>query len=119
MCNESAPGCCSNNSAITALEERSLDSTFNFFELFAQGWFSEAEALCCLGHIALFMEGNDDFHIPDSELPFGHKGHTPARGYSKASSSQAGRSDQAQFLAPGKNGQSGFGLYIPRAFISY
>jgi hypothetical protein len=65
------------------------------------------------------MEGNDDFHIPDSELPPGHKERTSARDYSKASSSQAGRSDHTQFLAPGKNGQSGVGLYIPRAFTAY
>jgi len=65
------------------------------------------------------MEGNDDFHISDSELPIGHKERTSARGYSKASSNQAGRFDQAQFLAPGKNGQSCFGFYIPRTFIPY
>jgi hypothetical protein len=119
MCNEDATGRGSYNSAIATLEERRLNSAFNFFELFAQGWFSDAQALCSLGHIALFMEGNDDFHIADSELPIGHKERTSAHGYSKASSNQAGRSDHAQFLAPGKSGQSGFGLYIPRAFISY
>jgi hypothetical protein len=65
------------------------------------------------------MESNDDFHISDSELPPGHKERTSARSYSMASSRQAGRSDHAQFLALGKNGQSGFELYIPRAFIAY
>jgi hypothetical protein len=119
MCNEGAAGCSSHNSAITTLEKRCLNSAFDFFELFTQGRFSEAQALCSLGHVALFMKGNDDFHIADSELPIGHKGRTSARGYSKALSNQAGRSDHAQFLAPGKNGQSGFGLYIPRASISY
>jgi hypothetical protein len=65
------------------------------------------------------MEGNDDFHIPNSELPIGHNGRTSAHGYSKASPNQAGRFDHAQMRAPGKNGQSGFELYIPRAFIPY
>ena len=102
---------------VATLEETGLNSPFDLSELFTESWFAYPQALGGLSHIALFMQGNDQFEIADSELAFRHDVSPAAHTNPCASPRQAGRPHDWSLIPPGNDGQLKSVLYNPRPYL--
>jgi hypothetical protein len=117
MGNKRASRSSGNNTTVATLEETCLNSPFDLSELFTESWFAYPQALGGLSHIALFMQGNDQFEIADSELGFRHGVSPAAHTNPCASPRQAGRSHYWSLIPPGNDGQVKSVLYNPRPYL--
>jgi hypothetical protein len=117
MGNKRASRSCGDNAAVATLEETGLNSPFNLSELFTESWFAHPQALGGLSHITLFMQGNDQFEIADSELASRHGVSPSARKNPCASPKQAGRPHYWSLIPPGNDGQLKSVLYNPRPYL--
>jgi hypothetical protein len=114
---ERAPRPGSDHTTVSTLEEWGLNSTFNFLELLTQGRFAHPQALGGLSHIALFMQGNDQFEIADSELAFRHGASPSAHTNPCASPRQAGRPHHWSMIPPGNDGHVKSVFYNPQPYL--
>jgi hypothetical protein len=117
MGNKRASRSSGNNATVATLEETGLNSPFDLSELFTESWFAHPQALGGLSHIALFMQGNDQFEIADSELAFRHDVSPATHTNPCASPRQAGRPHDWSLIPPGNDGQLKSVLYNPRPYL--
>ena len=57
MGNERTAGTSGDYPTVAALKKVRLNPIFDFLELLTEGWFAHPQALGCLSHVALFMQG--------------------------------------------------------------
>jgi hypothetical protein len=117
MGNEQTSRSGGHHSAIAAFEKRRLYPRFDLLELFAEGGFRNSKALSRLGHIARFMQGNDQFEVANSEVAGCHRTHTSARTNSGASPRQAGGTVYSPYVPPGNHGQRSVDLNSQQPYL--